>query len=112
MLRHAKENKHSTDAPELTPREVQILEHVARGLSDKEVARVLTIVEKTVKHHMTVIMQKLQVRNRVEAALLFRKQLSRGSEWLPGTLRPLLSEHQRSSSLVPSSSRLALAGAG
>jgi two-component system nitrate/nitrite response regulator NarL len=34
----------------------------------------LSLSEKTVKHHMTNVMQKLQVRNRVEAAMVFRKQ--------------------------------------
>jgi two-component system nitrate/nitrite response regulator NarL len=53
----------------LTPRELQILACVARALTNKEVARELKISEKTVKHYMTVIMEKLQVRNRVEAAL-------------------------------------------
>jgi DNA-binding NarL/FixJ family response regulator len=53
----------------LTPREQQILGCVARALTNKEVARELKISEKTVKHYMTVIMEKLQVRNRVEAVL-------------------------------------------
>src|SRR5262245_12422458 len=53
----------------LTPREEQILGCVAQALTNKEVARELKISEKTVKHYMTVIMQKLQVRNRVEAVL-------------------------------------------
>jgi two-component system nitrate/nitrite response regulator NarL len=60
--------------PELTEREGQILSQVARGLTNKEIARALTLSEKTVKHHMTNIMQKLQVRNRVEAAMVYRKQ--------------------------------------
>ena len=51
----------------LTAREQQILGCVARALTNKEVARELQISEKTVKHYMTVIMQRLQVRNRVEA---------------------------------------------
>jgi two-component system nitrate/nitrite response regulator NarL len=63
--------------PELTEREGQILSQVARGLTNKEIARALTLSEKTVKHHMTNIMQKLQVRNRVEAAMIFRKQAQR-----------------------------------
>jgi DNA-binding NarL/FixJ family response regulator len=58
---------------ELTEREYQILEHVATGLSNKEVGERLHLSEKTVKHYMTNILQKLQVRNRVEAALLARK---------------------------------------
>jgi two-component system nitrate/nitrite response regulator NarL len=57
----------------LAPREEQILELVAKGLSNKEVARELDLQEKTVKHYMTSILQKLHVRNRVEAALLARE---------------------------------------
>ncbi len=58
----------------LTKREKQILEKVATGLSNKEIANKLFLSEKTIKHYMTNILQKLQVRNRVEAALLFSKQ--------------------------------------
>lgn len=54
----------------LTERERQILERVATGDSNKEIGSQLSLSEKTVKHHMTKILQKLQVRNRVEAALL------------------------------------------
>ena len=57
---------------ELTEREFQILERVAAGDSNKEIGATLQLSEKTVKHHMTNILQKLQVRNRVEAALLAR----------------------------------------
>jgi DNA-binding NarL/FixJ family response regulator len=60
--------------PDLTKREEQILDRVAHGLTNKEIAKALQISEKTVKHYMTNIMQKLQVRNRVEAALVFRKR--------------------------------------
>ncbi len=58
----------------LTKREKQILENVATGRSNKEIAKKLFLSEKTIKHYMTNILQKLQVRNRVEAALLFHKQ--------------------------------------
>lgn len=57
---------------DLTDREREILEHVADGDSNKEIAARLQISEKTVKHHMTNILQKLQARNRVEAALIAR----------------------------------------
>ena len=63
-----------SDLPELTNREEQILDLVARGLTNKEIAKTLTISEKTVKHYMTNVMQKLQVRNRVEAVLAFQKK--------------------------------------
>jgi two-component system nitrate/nitrite response regulator NarL len=68
------EPAHTPALPELTDRESQILSHVARGLTNKEIARTLTLSEKTVKHYMTNIMQKLNVRNRVEAVLVFRKE--------------------------------------
>ncbi|HCM28540.1 MAG: DNA-binding response regulator [Treponema sp. GWB1_62_6] len=58
---------------ELTEREHQILKKLASGLSNKEIAQQLALSEKTVKHYMTNILQKLQVRNRVEAALLAQK---------------------------------------
>lgn len=57
----------------LTPREEQILTLVSNGKSNKEVAREIGLQEKTIKHHMTSILQKLQVRNRTEAALLLRE---------------------------------------
>jgi two-component system nitrate/nitrite response regulator NarL len=58
----------------LTAREEQILKQVSAGLSNKEVGRKLGLQEKTVKHYMTAILQKLQARNRVEAALKARER--------------------------------------
>lgn len=66
-----KETKKPID--ELTEREHQILEGLAAGLSNKEIGQKLFLAEKTVKHYITNILQKLQVRNRVEAALLAQK---------------------------------------
>lgn len=62
------------DIAELTKREEQIVDDVARGLTNKEIARDLNISEKTVKHYMTNVMQKLEVRNRVEAVLAIQKK--------------------------------------
>jgi DNA-binding NarL/FixJ family response regulator len=59
----------------LSRREEDILKLVALGKSNREVGRDLSIQEKTVKHYMTSILQKLQVRNRVEAAMLAREHL-------------------------------------
>lgn len=53
----------------LSPRETEILKLVAVGKSNKEVGRELDLQEKTVKHYMTIILQKLQAKNRVEAAV-------------------------------------------
>ncbi len=53
----------------LTRREHEILLLVAQGLSNLDIAATLHLAEKTIKHHMTALMRKLGVRNRVEAAL-------------------------------------------
>lgn len=53
----------------LTSREGEILNAAAEGLTNKEVANRLGLSEKTVKHYMTSILDKLGVRNRVEAML-------------------------------------------
>lgn len=57
---------------DLTAREEEILRLVSEGLSNKEIGLRLALQEKTVKHHMTRILDKLRVRNRTEAALLAR----------------------------------------
>lgn len=61
----------------LTGREADILKLVAEGLSNKEVAARLSLQEKTVKHHMTRVLAKLNVRNRTEAALVAREARER-----------------------------------
>lgn len=58
---------------DLSERERQILEKLAAGMSNREIALQLYLSEKTVKHYMTNILQKLHVRNRVEAALIAQK---------------------------------------
>ena len=60
---------------DLSKREDDILKLVALGKSNREVGQALELQEKTVKHYMTSILQKLQVRNRVEAAMLARQYL-------------------------------------
>lgn len=59
----------------LTPREMQVLELVAIGMSNKHMAIKLDLREKTVKHHMTQIFTKLGVANRTEAAMALRDVL-------------------------------------
>ncbi|KPK18682.1 MAG: transcriptional regulator NarL [Betaproteobacteria bacterium SG8_41] len=54
---------------ELTPRELEILECVADGSSNKLIARALDITEGTVKLHVKAILRKLGMRSRVEAAV-------------------------------------------
>ena len=53
----------------LTEREREVLDHVARGQSNKVIAKALTISHNTVKMHVRHIMDKLNLRSRVEAAV-------------------------------------------
>jgi two-component system nitrate/nitrite response regulator NarL len=58
-----------TPLSDLTPRELEILDHIAEGLSNKMIARALDITDGTVKLHVKAILRKLGVRSRVEAAV-------------------------------------------
>jgi two-component system, NarL family, nitrate/nitrite response regulator NarL len=60
-------------AKDLNSRETAILSLVTQGLTNKQIAARLQLSDKTVKHYMTSVFQKLHVRNRLEAALLMRK---------------------------------------
>ncbi|NJM34156.1 MAG: response regulator transcription factor [Rhodomicrobium sp.] len=60
---------------ELTSREEEILRFVCEGQSNREIGNNLGLTEKTIKHYMTNILQKLHARNRVEAALIARDRL-------------------------------------
>jgi len=53
----------------LSPREMEILQLIARGYSNKEIAHELGISRQTVKNHMTSILRKLSVNDRTQAAL-------------------------------------------
>ena len=70
LLREMSKPRSSDPLAELSSRERQVLELVAGGLSNQEIGMELGLAEKTIKHYMTNILTKLQVRSRVEAALL------------------------------------------
>ncbi|MDQ3592089.1 MAG: response regulator transcription factor [Actinomycetota bacterium] len=55
--------------PRLTDRELQVLAEMARGSSNREIARVLFITENTVKNHVRNILEKLQLHSRMEAVM-------------------------------------------
>lgn len=58
----------------LTPREKEIISHLAEGQSNKAIARDLGISDGTVKLHVKAILRKLKVRSRVEAAVIAVEQ--------------------------------------
>ena len=60
-------------AEPLSDRECEVLRHLARGKSTKEIATALDLVEGTVKNHMTNILGKLGVLDRTQAALKARE---------------------------------------
>ncbi len=58
----------------LSPREVQILDNIAQGMTNKQVAYTLTISEQTVKNHMSSILRKLSVNDRTQAVVYAMRQ--------------------------------------
>lgn len=75
ILLQSKNQPDTMESPldKLNQRESSILKAVGRGLTNKQIAEELFLSEKTIKHYMTSILQKLEVRNRVEAALIIQK---------------------------------------
>jgi len=82
------DSRHGADAavdgrPRLTPRETEILHHVAAGLQNKEIAQKLDLSTATVRNHVHSILDKLGVHSKLEAvSLAFR------SGWISPGLRP------------------------
>ena len=58
----------------LSPREVQILDNIAQGMTNKQVAYALSISEQTVKNHMSSILRKLSVNDRTQAVVYAMRQ--------------------------------------
>lgn len=66
---------------DLTPRELQILEQLALGSTNKQIAALLDISDNTVRHHVNSIMEKLEVSDRTEAvATAIRSGVLSGSD--------------------------------
>ncbi len=72
-LRDASLRRAAAEVVRLSIREDQIVRLLLRGKTNREIAMTLTISERTVKHYMTALMQKLQVRNRTEVVLAAQK---------------------------------------
>ena len=69
VQRHPDAGQRSERMQTLSPREMEVLRLVVDGKSNSEVAAVLVLTENTVKTHMTRILQKLDVRDRVQAVV-------------------------------------------
>lgn len=81
-LRDASLRRQAAEAVKLSIREDQIVRLLLKGKTNKEIALAIKISEKTVKHYMTILMQKLQVRNRLEVVIAAQKlhdERSRGA---------------------------------
>lgn len=72
-LRNKRPEEGAGDSIRLTVREKQISDQLLLAATNREIARNLSISEKTVKRYMTTLMQKLKARNRVEVAILTQK---------------------------------------
>jgi two-component system response regulator DegU len=70
-------------AAPLTKRETQILTYVAEGNSNKEIARILTISEQTIKNHVSAILRKLNANDRAHAVALALR-----SGWISPEVKP------------------------
>jgi DNA-binding NarL/FixJ family response regulator len=70
--------KASDPMQELTDREREILALIGNGMTNREIGEQIFLSEKTIKHYVTNILQKLQVRSRVEAALLANRNSTAG----------------------------------
>lgn len=60
----------AVNTSELTERELAVAEEVGKGASNREIAQTLGVSERTVKAHLSVVFEKMQVRDRVQLALL------------------------------------------
>lgn len=71
-FRNQAQRERRDPAANLSPREQQLVQCLLEAKSNKEIARTLNLSEKTVKHYMTNLMNKLKVRSRLEVVLAVR----------------------------------------
>ena len=68
MLSNKNKNK---SLPELTKRELDIIKFLAEGKSNKEIAAVLFLSEGTVRNYITILLEKLKLRDRTQLAIYY-----------------------------------------
>lgn len=81
-FRHRSKREKDFKAARLSAREQQLVECLLEAKSNKEIARTLNLSEKTIKHYMTNLMNKLRVKSRVEVVLAVQSW-QRGSAVVP-----------------------------
>jgi len=69
QFQHMRRTMEAVVAP-LTPRETQILNYIADGNTNKQIARILEISEQTIKNHVSAILRKLNANDRAHAVVL------------------------------------------
>lgn len=68
-------NKQGMEEYCLTEKEIEIIKHVANGLSNKEIAKALYLSEGTVRNYISVILEKLGLRDRTQLAIFYYKNM-------------------------------------
>lgn len=68
QVRETEQARQASAFRDLTPREMEVLAEVATGKTNPEIAGVLGVSEKTVRNHVSAILAKLEMNNRIEAA--------------------------------------------
>lgn len=71
------ERIHDEDLPNLSDTEWKIIQQVSQGLSNKEIAEILKFTEGTIRNYLSVILDKLQLRDRAQLAIWY---IHRGKE--------------------------------
>lgn len=72
-------SRSSVELAELTPREREVLSLIATGANNREIAEVLCITEKTVKNHVSNILDRLNLRDRTQAAVFVHSLIAHKS---------------------------------
>jgi DNA-binding NarL/FixJ family response regulator len=80
MLLSVKSQPSIDPLQELTEREMKILSMIGAGMKNREIGKALSLAEKTIKRCVTNILQKLQVRSRVDAAVMASKHLAQNGK--------------------------------
>lgn len=70
LARRAEEAPEAPPNPSLSPRELEVLKRVAKGMSNEDIAAELAMTPPAVRNHVANILVKLQLRSRIEAALM------------------------------------------